>query len=132
MEDEHITFKQVLMRILSVLVAVVATAACVRSLVLQINDTGDIMATISWFAGLLGLVAACAGYACTTTPHGKKNHVIISLVFGVILCVLLTYFQMNNLYIRQTIIISLIALLVQAVALVVYHFVLRASDPDAA
>ncbi len=129
--EEHITIKQVLLRILSVIVAAIGVAACARSLAQQTTSTGDITVTAAWFAGLLALAAACAGYACTTTPHGKKNWVIPSVIIGIILCVAIIYYEVNNLYIEQTIIISAIALIVQAIVLVIYHFILRAQDPDA-
>ena len=131
MDSEHITIKQVILRVLSVIVAAVGAVACVRSLFLQVNNTGDITASVSWFAGLLTLVAACAGYACTTMPRSKKNKVLLAAIIGVILCACLCYYELNYLYIKQTIFVSIVALFVQALALVIYHFILRAQDKDA-
>ncbi len=131
MDSEHITIKQVILRVLSVIVAAIGVAACARSLIQQTTETADLMVTATWFIGLLGLTAACAGYACTTTPHGKKNRVVVSVVLGIALCALILDYEINNLYIDQTIIFSVMALLVQAVVLVIYHFILRAQDKDA-
>lgn len=129
--EYHLTPKQIIVRIISIIVCGVGASACAYSLTIQVAEVGAMMASFVWFAGLGAVVAALAGYTVTCDPGKKKGYVPLAAVCIFAIAGVLVVLEKMYLYDYNVIVIALIALAVQAVVLIVYHFILKAQDPDA-
>ena len=129
--EYHLTAKQVIVRILSVLVCGVGAAACVYSLSLQVEEVGTMMASMTWFSGLGAVVLALAGYAVTCDPGKGKSRVPLAACCIVVLAAVFAVLALTYLYDMLVVNIALCAAAVQAIVLVVYHFILKSEDSDA-
>lgn len=123
--------RQVLTRIISVIIAGVGGSACGYSLLLQVQEIGTIIASITWFSGLAAVVFALAGYAVSCDPGKGKSYIPIAVICGVVLVVVGTALMKIYLYVHMVIIIALIAALIEGIVLIYYHFALKREDPDA-
>ena len=133
MEAEyHLTFKQVAVRILSVLVCGIGAAGCAYSLSLQVQEVGTMMASLTWFSSLGAAVLAIAGYASTCDPGRGKSRVAAAVVVIALVGAVGVVLEKVYLYDMEVIELSVVAGLFQTVVLVVYHFLLKREDPDAA
>ncbi len=129
-QTKPLTTKQVLTRIISVLVCSVGASACGYSLTLQVAETGNIISSITWFSGLFAVVFAIAGYAVTCNP-GQKSYVPVAATIILILAIVGAALSRIYLYVDAVILCALVAAAIQCVVLVVYHFILKREDPDA-
>lgn len=129
--EYHLTPKQVVTRIISVIVCGVGVSACAYSLTIQVAEVGAMMASVVWFSGLGAVVAALAGYTVTCDPGKKRGYVPLATVCVLAIGGVLVVLEKLYLYDFNVVVIALIALAVQVVVLVAYHFVLKAQDPDA-
>lgn len=127
----HLTRKQVLTRIISMLVCAVGVSACAYSLTMQVREIGTMMSSITWFSGLFAVVFAIAGYAVTCDIGREKNYVRPAVLGIVLLSICCIVFSQLLLYTTQVIVVALIAAAIQLVVLVAYHFALKREDPDA-
>ena len=130
--DYHLTPKQVITRIISVLACAIGVGTCIYSLGLQIEDVGTATASITWFAGLGCVVFASAGYVVTCDPGKGKSRIPIAVVCIAALAILWAVLAQTYLYTGLVITVALIGIGVQLVVLIVYHYILKAQDPDAA
>lgn len=129
-QTKRLTTKQVLTRIVSVLVCGVGASACGYSLTLQVAETGNIISSVTWFSGLFAVVFAIAGYAVTCNP-GQKSYVPVATTIILILAIAGSALSRIYLYVDAVIICALIAAAIQCIVLIVYHFILKREDPDA-
>lgn len=132
MENEYrLTKKQVLTRIISVIVAGIGGSACGFSLLIQVQEIGTLIASITWFSGLIAVVFALAGYAVSCDPGRGKSYIPVAVCIGAVLVVTGTVLARIFLYTHVVIYIALIAAAVEGVVLIVYHFILKREDPEA-
>lgn len=132
MSNEYrLSKRQILTRIISVIVAGIGGSACGFSLLMQVQEIGTIIASITWFSGLSAVVFALAGYAVSCDPGKGKSYIPLAVVIGGILVVVGTTLARVYLYAHIVIIIALIAAAVEAVVLIIYHFILKREDPEA-
>lgn len=132
MSNEYrLSKRQILTRIISVIVAGIGGSACGFSLLMQVQEIGTIIASITWFSGLSAVVFALAGYAVSCDPGKGKSYIPLAVVIGGILVVVGTTLARVYLYAHIIIIIALIAAAVEAVVLIIYHFILKREDPEA-
>lgn len=83
MDNEYrLSARQILTRIISVIVAGVGGSACGFSLLMQVQEIGTIIASITWFSGLLAVVFALAGYAVSCDPGKGKSYIPLAVVIG--------------------------------------------------
>ena len=114
------------LRVMAVILGPIGAATCIYSLILQISDTGSLYASLTWFAGLFGVVIAISSYVCAVDFFSKKNnHLLISLIIGGILTIIFFTCMRLYFYSSQVIIVAVIAMLLQSVTLLIYHIVLR-------
>lgn len=132
MENEYrLSKRQVLTRIISVIVASVGGSACGYSLLLQVQEIGTFVASLTWFSGLAAVVFALAGYAVSCDPGKGKSYIPVAVIVGGILVVAGTTLAKLYLYVHMVIIIALIAAFIEGVVLIIYHFILKREDPQA-
>lgn len=132
MSNEYrLSKRQILTRIISVIVAGIGGSACGFSLLMQVQEIGTIIASITWFSGLSAVVFALAGYAVSCDPGKGKSYIPLAVVIGGILVIVGAVFARMYLYAHIVIIIALIAAAVEGVVLIIYHFILKREDPEA-
>lgn len=132
MDNEYrLSKRQVLTRIISVIVAGVGGSACGFSLLMQVQEIGTIIASITWFSGLSAVVFALAGYAVSCDPGKGKSYIPLAVVIGAILVVTGSILARIYLYAHVVIITALIAAAIEGVVLIIYHFILKREDPEA-
>lgn len=129
--EYHLTPKQIIVRIISVIVCGVGVSVCLFSLTLQVAEVGTMLASVMWFAGLAAVVTALAGYTVTCDPGKKKGYVPLAAVCVFVIAGALVVLEKLYLYDYNVIFVALIAFGIQAVVLIVYHFILKAQDPYA-
>jgi hypothetical protein len=123
--------KQIITRIVSVLIAGIGGGACGFSLTLQVAEIGTVIASLTWFSGLFALVTALAGYAVSCDPGKGKSQVPLAATLVALLAIVCAVLARIFLYAQVVIYISLIAGAIETVFLIIYHFLLRREDPDA-
>lgn len=132
MENEYrLSARQVLTRIISVLVIGIGGSACGFSLLLQVQEIGTLIASVTWFSGLAAVVFALAGYAVSCDPGKGKSYIPPAVIVGAVLVVTGTILARIFLYVHIVIIIALIAAAVEGIVLIAYHFALKREDPEA-
>lgn len=132
MSNEYrLSKRQILTRIISVIVAGIGGSACGFSLLMQVQEIGTIIASITWFSGLSAVVFALAGYAVSCDPGKGKSYIPLAVVIGGILVIVGAALARMYLYAHIVIIIALIAAAVEGVVLIIYHFILKREDPEA-
>ncbi len=130
--EYHLTFKQVIVRILSIIVGGIGTGVCICSLTIQVEQVGAVTASIMWFAGLAALVAALTGWAVSVDPGRGKSHVPAAAVGIIVVGIMSTiYLKLNVRWDFVVIMTGVVSAAIMGVVLVIYHFVLKAEDPDA-
>lgn len=132
MDNEYrLSARQILTRIISVIVAGVGGSACGFSLLMQVQEIGTIIASIIWFSGLLAVVFALSGYAVSCDPGKGKSYIPLAVVIGAVLVITGSALARIYLYAHMVIVIALIAAAVEGVVLIIYHFILKREDPEA-
>ena len=132
MDNEYrLSARQILTRIISVIVAGVGGSACGFSLLMQVQEIGTIIASITWFSGLLAVVFALSGYAVSCDPGKGKSYIPLAVVIGAVLVITGSALARIYLYAHMVIVIALIAAAVEGVVLIIYHFILNREDPEA-
>lgn len=132
MDNEYrLSARQILTRIISVIVAGVGGSACGFSLLMQVQEIGTIIASITWFSGLLAVVFALSGYAVSCDPGKGKSYIPLAIVIGAVLVITGSALARIYLYAHMVIVIALIAAAVEGVVLIIYHFILKREDPEA-
>lgn len=132
MDNEYrLSARQILTRIISVIVAGVGGSACGFSLLMQVQEIGAIIASITWFSGLLAVVFALSGYAVSCDPGKGKSYIPLAVVIGAVLVITGSALARIYLYAHMVIVIALIAAAVEGVVLIIYHFILKREDPEA-
>lgn len=132
MDNEYrLSARQILTRIISVIVAGVGGSACGFSLLMQVQEIGTIIASITWSSGLLAVVFALAGYAVSCDPGKGKSYIPLAVVIGAVLVITGSALARIYLYAHMVIVIALIAAAVEGVVLIIYHFILKREDPEA-
>lgn len=132
MSNEYrLSARQILTRIISVIVAGVGGSACGFSLLMQVQEIGTVIASITWFSGLSAVVFALAGYAVSCDPGKGKTYIPLAVVIGAILVITGSALARIYLYAHIVIIIALIAAAIEGVVLIIYHFILKREDPEA-
>ena len=132
MSNEYrLSARQILTRIISVIVAGVGGSACGFSLLIQVQEIGTVIASITWFSGLSAVVFALAGYAVSCDPGKGKTYIPLAVVIGAILVITGSALARIYLYAHIVIIIALIAAAIEGIVLIVYHFILKREDPEA-
>lgn len=132
MDNEYrLSARQILTRIISVIVAGVGGSACGFSLLMQVQEIGTIIAAITWFSGLLAVVFALSGYAVSCDPGKGKSYIPLAVVIGAVLVITGSALARIYLYAHMVIVIALIAAAVEGVVLIIYHFILKREDPEA-
>lgn len=132
MDNEYrLSARQILTRIISVIVAGVGGSACGFSLLMQVQEIGTIIASITWFSGLLAVVFALSGYAVSCDPGKGKSYIPLAVVIGAVLVITGSALAHIYLYAHMVIVIALIAAAVEGVVLIIYHFILKREDPEA-
>lgn len=132
MSNEYrLSARQILTRIISVIVAGVGGSACGFSLLMQVQEIGTVIASITWFSGLSAVVFALAGYAVSCDPGKGKTYIPLAVVIGAILVITGSALARIYLYAHVVIIIALIAAAIEGVVLIIYHFILKREDPEA-
>lgn len=132
MSNEYrLSARQILTRIISVVVAGVGGSACGFSLLMQVQEIGTVIASITWFSGLSAVVFALAGYAVSCDPGKGKTYIPLAVVIGAILVITGSALARIYLYAHIVIIIALIAAAIEGIVLIVYHFILKREDPEA-
>lgn len=132
MDNEYrLSARQILTRIISVIVAGVGGSACGFSLLMQVQEIGTLIASITWFSGLSAVVFALAGYAASCDPGKGKSYIPLAVCIGAVLVVTGSVLARIYLYAHMVIVIALIAAAVEGVVLIIYHFVLKREDPEA-
>ncbi|MFR7754278.1 MAG: hypothetical protein ACLU0T_01055 [Bacteroidales bacterium] len=132
MDNEYrLSARQILTRIISVIVAGVGGSACGFSLLMQVQEIGTIIASITWFSGLLAVVFALSGYAVSCDPGKGKSYIPLAVVIGAVLVITGSALARIYLYAHMVIVIALIAAAVEGVVLIIYHFILKREDPEA-
>lgn len=132
MDNEYrLSARQILTRIISVIVAGVGGSACGFSLLMQVQEIGTIIASITWFSGLLAVVFALSGYAVSCDPGKGKRYIPLAVVIGAVLVITGSALARIYLYAHMVIVIALIAAAVEGVVLIIYHFILKREDPEA-
>ncbi len=133
MNNEYrLTYKQILVRLVSVAIAGIGIAGCIYSLSLQIYEVGATVASLIWFSSLGAAVLGIAGYASSCDPGKGKSFVAPAAVCILAIGVAGFLLEKQYLYDMQVIEVSLVAILLQAAVLVAFHFMLKHDDPDAA
>ena len=132
MSNEYrLSARQILTRIISVIVAGVGGSAWGFSLLMQVQEIGTVIASITWFSGLSAVVFALAGYAVSCDPGKGKTYIPLAVVIGAILVITGSALARIYLYAHIVIIIALIAAAIEGIVLIVYHFILKREDPEA-
>ena len=132
MSNEYrLSARQIITRIISVIVAGIGGSACGFSLLMQVQEIGTVIASITWFSGLAAVVFALAGYAVSCDPGKGKSYIPLAVVIGAILVIVGATLARMYLYAHVVIIIALIAAAVEGVVLIIYHFILKREDPEA-
>ena len=132
MDSEHqLTTKQILTRIVSIIVAGVGGSACGFSLTLQVQEIGTIIASITWFSGLFAVVFALAGYAVSCDPGKGKSWIPAAATIIIVLAITGSVLSRMFLWPQIVILIALIAAAIEGIVLIIYHFILKREDPDA-
>lgn len=132
MSNEYrLSARQILTRIISVIVAGVGGSACGFSLLMQVQEIGTVIASITWFSGLSAVVFALAGYAVSCDPGKGKTYIPLAVVIGTILVITGSALARIYLYAHIVIIIALIAAAIEGIVLIIYHFILKREDPEA-
>lgn len=132
MDNEYrLSARQILTRIISVIVAGVGGSACGFSLLMQVQEIGTIIVSITWFSGLLAVVFALSGYAVSCDPGKGKSYIPLAVVIGAVLVITGSALARIYLYAHMVIVIALIAAAVEGVVLIIYHFILKREDPEA-
>lgn len=132
MDNEYrLSARQILTRIISVIVAGVGGSACGFSLLMQVQEIGTIIASITWFSGLLAVVFALSGYAVSCDPGKGKSYIPLAVIIGAVLVITGSALARIYLYAHMVIVIALIAAAVEGVVLIIYHFILKREDPEA-
>ena len=132
MDNEYrLSARQILTRIISVIVAGVGGSACGFSLLMQVQEIGTVIASITWFSGLSAVVFALAGYAVSCDPGKGKTYIPLAVVIGAILVITGSALARIYLYAHIVIIIALIAAAIEGIVLIIYHFILKREDPEA-
>ena len=132
MENEtkyRLTPKQVVARIISVIVCGIGASSCFFSVTLQMEEVGTTIARVVWFAGLGCAVAACAGYAASCDPGKGKSWKVVAVICAFLVAAGVYHHFLEDLYAIQVAYIALVALAVEALWLVIYHFILKFQDP---
>ncbi len=125
-----LTPRQIIVRIISIIVCGVGASACGYSLTMQVIEVGNVTASITWFSGLFAVVFALGAYAVTTDPS-TRSHIPLAATIVLILATVGAVLSRMFLYVDIVIKIALAASAVQLVVLVLYHFALKREDPDA-
>lgn len=132
MSNEYrLSARQILTRIISVIVAGVGGSACGFSLLMQVQEIGTVIASITWFSGLSAVVFALAGYAVSCDPGKGKTYIPLAVVIGAILVITGSALARIYLYAHIVIIIALVAAAIEGIVLIIYHFILKREDPEA-
>ena len=132
MSNEYrLSARQILTRIISVIVAGVGGSACGFSLLMQVQEIGTVIASITWFSGLSAVVFALAGYAVSCDPGKGKTYIPLAVVIGAIPVITGSALARIYLYAHIVIIIALIAAAIEGIVLIIYHFILKREDPEA-
>ena len=126
---KKLTAAQIFTRIISVIVCGIGASACIFSLTLQVEEIGTTMSSIVWFSGLAGVVAACGGYAAACNPRQGTSWIIPAIIVGAIIAGFALWFELENMRSYDVAFYALIALAVEAVWLVIFHFILKRKDP---
>lgn len=132
MNNEYrLSARQILTRVISVIVAGVGGSACGFSLLMQVQEIGTLIASITWFSGLSAVVFALAGYAVSCDPGKGKTYIPLAVVIGAILVITGSALARIYLYAHIVIIIALVAAAIEGIVLIIYHFILKREDPEA-
>ena len=119
MSNEYrLSARQILTRIISVIVAGVGGSACGFSLLMQVQEIGTVIASITWFSGLSAVVFALAGYAVSCDPGKGKTYIPLAVVIGAILVITGSALARIYLYAHIVIIIALIAAAIEGIVLI--------------
>ena len=127
----HLRVSTVIMRIISVCSCAFGASASVYSLLIQFNETGNIQASICWFAGLFALIAGISGYAVTNLEKRKKNYTWVAVCVAFVLGIAIFIYEKENISLAVIINTAIICVIVQGIALIIAHFVLKKRDPYA-
>ena len=122
---------QIFTRVVSVLVTGVGASVCAYSLTMQVQDIGNFMVSVCWFAGLFAVVLGLAGYAVTCNKKKYKSYLAPAIAVGLLLAVACLILEKLYLYVQSAILAALIAIAVQAVVLIVNHEIIKRQDPYA-
>ena len=76
---------------------------------MQVQEIGTIIASITWFSGLLAVVFALAGYAVSCDPGKGKSYIPLAVVIGAVLVITGSALARIYLYAHMVIVIALIA-----------------------
>lgn len=132
MSNEYrLSKRQILTRIISVIVAGIGGSACGFSLLMQVQEIGTVIASVTWFSGLSAVVFALAGYAVSCDPGKGKSYIPLAVVIGAILVITGAALARMYLCAHMVIAIALIAAAVEGIVLIIYHFILKREDPEA-
>lgn len=118
-------------RILSVLVCGVGVSACLFSFTLQIEEMGTTMSSVVWYSGLVGVVFSLAGYAATCKPRTGTSWIVPALLAGIAVAGTALELELDYLRSYQVAELAAIFLVVEALWLVAFHFILKKQDPEA-
>lgn len=122
---------QIMTRVVSTIVTGVGASVCLYSLTMQIQDVGNMMASMCWFAGLFAVVLGLAGYAVTCSKGKYKSYRVPAIIAGVVVAAVCLALEKLFLYVQPVIITALIAIAIQAVVLIVNHEIIKRQDPYA-
>lgn len=128
----HLKASQVIIRILAIIVCGIAGGGCAYSLTLQVEEIGTLWASLTWFSSLFAAVLAIAGYASSCDPGKGKSYISVAVVCIAIIAAVAVVVEKIYLYDAVVVGISLVAAAFMGVVLIIYHFVLKHEDPDAA
>ena len=131
MENEKLTFKRAAMRAVSVIACAVGGAASAYSLLIQLQEVGNIMASVCWFSGLFSLVGGISGYAVTCLGRKGRRRTWIAVLAGAVLGAAAFAWMRASLSLQTVVSVAIICVCVQVVLLFAWHFVLKREDPRA-
>ena len=118
-------------RALSVLVCGLGAASCVFSLTMRAGREDMFSTGVVWFAGLLAVVVACAGYAVTCEPRAHSGRLRVAVPCIALVAVVAFVLEWAFASVDACVALGFCAAGVEAAVLVWYHFALKRSDPEA-
>ncbi len=121
----------IVMRIISLCSCAIGGSASIYSLLIQFAETGNIAASVCWFAGLFALIGGISGYAVTNLGKREKRNTWGAVCIAFILGIAVFAFEKINLPLIVVITSAIICVVIQGILLIVAHFVLKRLDPYA-